>query len=214
MPADLADPATPTGLITELAGHGRQVDALVNNAGYGMKGGFGQSAWAEHQAFIQVMVTGLCALTHAALPGMVERRFGRIVNVSSVAGLLPASPGDTLYSAAKAFVIKFSQGLNIECRAKGVHVSALCPGLTYSEFHDTAGTKDQVAEAPAWVWMGPDEVAEAGYEAVEANRALLRARRAQQGDRRGGQAVARRMGPGGDRPRARPLRGALTPGRR
>jgi short-subunit dehydrogenase len=172
LPGDLADPATPDRLLAEIAAHGRQVDALVNNAGYALKGPFGQPAWAEHQAFLQVMVTGLCALTHGALPGMVERRFGRIVNVASVAGLVPASPGQTLYGAAKAFVIKFSQSLNVEYRTRGVHVTALCPGLTYSEFHDVSGTREQVAEAPPWVWMGPDEVAEAGYEAVEANRAV------------------------------------------
>lgn len=172
LPADLSDPSAPERLIAEVAAHGRQVDALVNNAGYGLKGQFAQLSWTEHQAFLQVLVTGPCALARAALPGMIERGYGRIVNVASVAGMIPASPGQSLYSAAKAFMIKFSQGLNIECRTKGVHVTALCPGLTYSEFHDVAGLREQVAEAPEWVWMGPDEVADAGYEAVEANRAL------------------------------------------
>jgi len=173
LPADLADPATPRALVDQIEAGGRQIDALINNAGYGLQGEFGERAWAEEQAFVQVLVTSVCALTHAVLPGMRARGFGRILNVASLAGLIPGGPGSAMYGAAKAFVVEFSQSLHLEARGDGVHVSALCPGFTYSEFHDANGARATVNERfPAWMWMGADEVAAAGYEAAEANRPI------------------------------------------
>ncbi|MEO8812977.1 MAG: SDR family NAD(P)-dependent oxidoreductase, partial [Caulobacteraceae bacterium] len=78
-----------------------------------------------------------------------------------------------LYGAAKAFVVRFSQSLHQENQAFGVHVSALCPGFTFTEFHDVNHTRGTIGErAPAWLWLGADEVAAAGYEAAEANRPI------------------------------------------
>ncbi|MBS0411508.1 MAG: SDR family oxidoreductase [Proteobacteria bacterium] len=171
IPADLADPAAPDAILAEIAANGRSVDALVNNAGYGMPGAFAGSPWEEHAQFLQVMVAAPCELAHKALPGMVERRFGRIVNVASLAGLAPGGPGATLYGASKAFLVRFSQSLHQEVAGSGVHVSALCPGFTYSEFHDANQTRAQITgTVPDWLWMGADEVAAQGFEAVEANR--------------------------------------------
>ena len=169
--ADLAEPQAPAQILDHLAAHGRSVDALVNNAGYGLAGGFAENSWDDHAAFIQVMMTAPCELAHRVVPAMVERRFGRIVNVASLAAMIPPAAAHTLYGASKAFLLKFSQSLHLELAGHGVHVTALCPGLTYSEFHDVSGTRAQTqAAAPEWVWMGSDEVAAAGYEAVEANR--------------------------------------------
>ena len=173
LPADLADPASPEKLTAEIEGHGRVVDALINNAGYSLPSGFAPNAWADHRRFIQVMMLAPTELSHRLLPGMIDRRFGRIVNVCSVAGLLPSTAGDTLYGASKSYLIKFSQSLHLETRDQGVHVTALCPGYTYSEFHDVNGSRPKVSQAfPEWVWMGADEVAQVGYEASEANRPL------------------------------------------
>ena len=170
---DLADPEAPARIMDHLAGHGRTVDVLVNNAGYGLPGGFAETRWADQKALLQVLALAPCELVHRVLPGMVERRFGRIVNVASLAGLAPGAAGHTLYGAAKALLIKFSESLHLELAGEGVHVTALCPGFTYSEFHDANGTRGQISAAtPAWVWMGSDEVAAAGYEALEANRPL------------------------------------------
>ncbi|THD74335.1 MAG: SDR family oxidoreductase [Phenylobacterium sp.] len=170
-PADLAETGAPAQILDHLAANGRVVDALVNNAGYGLPGGYAATRWEDQAAFIQVMVTAPCELAHRVLPGMVERRFGRIVNVASLAGLAPAAAGHTLYAASKAFLIKFSQSLHLEARSADVHVTALCPGFTYSEFHDVNGTRAQTsASTPPWLWLGADEVAATGYEAVEANR--------------------------------------------
>ncbi|WP_374469391.1 SDR family NAD(P)-dependent oxidoreductase [Phenylobacterium sp.] len=171
--ADLAQAEGPGQILDHLAAHGRAVDFLVNNAGYGLPGVYAETSWSDQAAFLQVMLHAPCELAHKVLPGMVARRFGRIVNVASLAGLIPGAAGHTLYGATKSFLVKFSQSLHLESRDEGVHVSALCPGFTYSEFHDVNGTRDRVrASTPAWAWMGADEVAAAGYEAVEANRAV------------------------------------------
>jgi short-subunit dehydrogenase len=171
VPADLADPAAPSEILQTIAANGRSVDGLVNNAGYGLPGAYAATRWEDQRAFLQVMVNAPCELAHRVLPAMVERRFGRIVNVASLAGLVPGAAGHTLYAAAKAFLVKFSQSLHLETAGLGVHVSALCPGFTYSEFHDVSGTREQISAAtPPWLWLGADEVAAAGYEAVEANR--------------------------------------------
>lgn len=171
LPADLADPATPENLQKSLEALGRTVDGLVNNAGYGQPGGFIANALERHQAFLRVMMLAPVELTHRFLPGMIEQKFGRIINVASLAGFLPASPGETLYGPVKTFLTRFSQSLHLEMRDHGVHVSALCPGFTYSEFHEAMGNPKLSKAAPEWAWMGADEVAREGYVAAEANRA-------------------------------------------
>lgn len=171
IPADLADPAGPDAVIEALAAQGRPCDALVNNAGYGLPGSYLNTAWSDQRAFLRLMVEAPAELSHKVLPGMVERRFGRIVNVASLAGLVPPAAGHTLYGASKALLVRFSQSLHLETLDTGVHVSALCPGFTVSEFHDVNGTRERLNRSlPAWMWMGADEVAGVGYEAVEANR--------------------------------------------
>lgn len=173
IPADLSDPAAPEKVLETVQAEGRKVDALVNNAGYSKTSGFVDTPWDDHRAMLQVMMLAPTELAHRVLPAMLDDRFGRIVNVCSVAGLLPASPGDTLYGPSKAFLIKWSAGLHLETRDSGVHVAALCPGYTYSEFHDVNGSRAKVSQAyPEWMWMGADEVAAAGYEAAEANRPI------------------------------------------
>ena len=166
--ADLAERDASARIVSELTAAGVQVDALVNNAGYGVPGTYRRSPWERHDATLQVMVTAVAELTYRLLPGMIERGYGRIVNVASVAGLIPAFAGHTLYSATKAFVIKFSESLGHEVRAKGVYVLALCPGFTYSEFHDVTGTREQMNNTPSWLWFDAETVARQGYDAVMA----------------------------------------------
>ena len=170
--ADLAEGEAAGQILDHLTAHGRTVDCLINNAGYGLPGGFADTRWEDQRAFIQVMMTAPTELAHRVIPGMVDRRFGRIVNVASLAGLVPPGAGHTLYAATKAYLAKFSQSLHLELAAEGVHVTALCPGLTWSEFHDANGTRAQMSTTPDWLWLGADEVAATGYEAVEANRPI------------------------------------------
>ncbi len=170
--ADLAEPGAIERLVAAIAAEGRTVDALVNNAGYGLPGTYIRTDWREQQAFLQVLVTAVCELTHRLAPGMAERGFGRVINVASVAGLVPAMPSHTLYGPAKSFVVKFSQSLHLEMLGKGVHVTALCPGLTYSEFHDVNGMRAQMGRIPQLMWQDAETVARAGFAAVEANRPM------------------------------------------
>jgi short-subunit dehydrogenase len=167
--ADLADPEAPRAILEAV---GRPVDVLINNAGYGLNGAFSETTWADQAAFIQVMMTAPSELAHAVVPGMRARGYGRIVNVASLAGMLPGTSGHTLYGAVKAYMIKMSESLHLENRGSGVNVSALCPGLTWSEFHDVNGSREQMNQTPRWVWMTSEAVADAGWAAVEANRCI------------------------------------------
>lgn len=173
LPADLSRPEASDEILAGLEAHGRTVDALVNNAGYSVTGAYANTAWEDQSAALQVMLIAVCEMSHKVLPRMRENRFGRIVNVASLAGLLPGAAGATLYAATKSFLIRFSQSLHLENAADGVHVTALCPGFTFSEFHDVNGSRERVSDAtPEWLWQGADEVAAVGYEAVEAGRVL------------------------------------------
>lgn len=165
--ADLADPAAPARLCDALVESGLDVDWLVNNAGYGQPGTLVANPWQAHADFIQVMMTAPTELARRLLPGMRERGYGRLVNVASLAGFVPGTAGHTLYAASKAYLIKMSQSLALENQAAGVHVSALCPGFTWSEFHDITGTREKMNAMPRFMWLTAEEVAHKGIEAVE-----------------------------------------------
>lgn len=165
--ADLADPAAPATIAAELEHRSIAIDILVNNAGYGVPGHFLTSTWQTHADFIQVLITAPCDLTYRLLPGMRERRYGRILNIASLAGHLPGSAGHTLYAASKAFAIRFSQSLALENIEHGVNVCAVCPGFTYSEFHEVTGTRALVSKMPKWMWMQAADVARIGLDAAE-----------------------------------------------
>ena len=170
--ADLAEHDAVQRLTDELTTRGLVVDALVNNAGYGVPGTFLVPSWDQHAAQMQVMMTAVAELTYRLLPGMIARGYGRIINVASLAGLVPAPGGHTLYAASKAFVIRYSESLAHEVRDAGVHVTALCPGFTLSEFHDRTGTRERVSKLPAFLWMDAATVARQGYEAAMAGRSV------------------------------------------
>ena len=169
---DLAHPDAPARLSEEIARRGIQVDALVNNAGYGVEGSYLASTWQRHHTNLQVLVVSVAELTHRLLPGMIARGYGRVINVASLAGLVPAPAGHTLYGASKSFVIKFSESLSHEMRKHGVHVTAVCPGFTWSEFHDVTGTREQMNRMPKWIWMDAPTVARQGFDAVMAGQAI------------------------------------------
>ncbi len=165
---DLGVPEAPAALCAEIAARGLTIDVLVNNAGYGVPGTFIASPWERQWAMLQVMVVSLAELTHRLLPGMIDRGYGRILNVASLAGLVPAPAGHTLYAASKSLVIRFSEALSHEVARHGVLVTAICPGFTVSEFHDVTGTRDKVGKLPAWLWLDAPTVARQGYDAVMA----------------------------------------------
>ncbi len=163
---DHADPAASIRLVEKLQGAGLVVDALVNNAGFAVPGALLKSEWSRHAESLQVMLVAVVELTYRLLPGMVERRYGRIINIASLAGLLPGVAGHTLYAATKSFLIRFSESLSTEVGGCGVHVTAVCPGFTFSEFHDVSGTRHLVSRMPSFLWMEADAVAQQGYQAA------------------------------------------------
>jgi short-subunit dehydrogenase len=169
---DLADPAACERLVGEIKSRGLKVDALVNNAGYGVPGNYAASDWSFQRDFIQVLVTAPCELAHRLLPDMIARKKGYIINIASVAGMIPGSSGATLYGAAKSFMVQFSRSLHLEQEANGVHVTAVCPGFTFSEFHDVTGNRAQVSKMPEFMWMTAEVVAQQGYDAVMRNKAV------------------------------------------
>lgn len=132
--ADLAHEAGIAAVETHIAGLPR-LDLLVNNAGFGIGGAFAQAAVAGQAAMLAVHMLAPMRLSRAALPGMIARRSGGIINVASLAAFM-ALPGNINYCATKAYLTTFSQGLAAEVRRHGVRVQALCPGFTSTEFHD------------------------------------------------------------------------------
>ncbi len=167
LPHDLAEPTAAQTLCDELERRGRQVDWLINNAGYGVPGTFVANDWATHADFLQVLLAAPTELAWRLLPGMRQRGHGRIINVASLAGHVPGPAGHTLYAASKAYLIKFSQSLALENHAAGVNVCALCPGFTWSEFHDVTGTRDKMNRLPGFMWLSAEEVVRQGIAAVE-----------------------------------------------
>lgn len=171
--ADLARREAPEELFDELTRQGIAIDFLINNAGYNIASKFAETSWQQQADCLQVLVTAVAHLTHLVLPGMLERRHGRILNVASLAGLMYAAPGATLYAAAKSFLVKFTESLSLELADTDVRVTAVCPGFTLSEFHDVNGMRSRVTRMPRAMWMDAETVARQGVEAALDGRPLL-----------------------------------------
>jgi len=150
MAADLSDRAQMADVEDYL--RTEPVEILVNNAGFGVPQRFSGGDLDAEQRMLDVLVTAVMRLTHAALPGMVERGSGAVLNVSSVAGWIT---GGT-YSAAKAWVTVFSESLAVELSGTGVHVTAVCPGYTHTEFHQRASM--EMDAVPEWMWLDTQDV--------------------------------------------------------
>ncbi|TDD67291.1 SDR family oxidoreductase [Jiangella aurantiaca] len=156
LPADLA---TDTHVVEKrLRAVERPVDLLVNNAGFALRTRFLTNDVADEEYLLDVLVRAVLRLTHAVLPGMVERGRGAVVNVSSMAGSVPRST----YSAAKAWVTAFSEGLAPQLRGTGVQVMALAPGFVRTEFHDRA--QMNMSGLPSWMWLDADAVVAAALK--------------------------------------------------
>src|SRR5579859_2603899 len=170
IPADLSQSEAPEQLFAEIARRGLPVDILVNNAGFGSYGAFAESDHQTELDMIQVNITALTSLTRLALPGMLERKRGRIMNVASTAGFQPG-PLMAVYYATKAYVISFSEAIANELRGAGVTVTCFCPGATNTGFAKRAGN-DQSRVFKKFGAMSAEKVALDGYRALMEGRTL------------------------------------------
>jgi hypothetical protein len=162
IPADLADPGAPPAIF-EAAGD-TPVDILINNAGFGWRGPFAEGDWSAQAALLQVNMTAPVHLTRLFLPDMLRRRSGRILNVASTAAFVPG-PFMALYYASKAALLSFSEAIASELKGTGVTATALCPGVTRTDFFQAAGIEDSNLLRAGNV-MAAADVALEGYRAM------------------------------------------------
>lgn len=137
IPVDLSTTDAAEKLYAQTNGKGIKVDLLINNAGYGRWGDFKEFKRSDYNKMIQLNITTLTELCHLYLPNMEQQNFGGIINVASIAAFAPV-PYSNVYSATKSYVLTFTEALNYECRDKGIHIMALCPGATESKFIEVA----------------------------------------------------------------------------
>ena len=162
--ADLADREQLARVEGRVADPDRPVHVLVHNAGFGHKRPFLENSVEDEQQMLDVLVTAVLRLTHAALGAMVARGDGQIVNVSSIAGYLPRGT----YSAAKAYVTSLSRWADATYRDRGVRVMALLPGFTKTEFHARMDVSRR--SAPSWMWLDADRVVREALADLDAGR--------------------------------------------
>lgn len=173
LPADLSLFDGHAPVLRAIAERGRVVDGLVNNAGFGIARSFAGVPWARQRDFLMTLVVNACGLAHGVIPGMIERGFGHIINVASVAGFSPGVAGNTLYPGAKSLAIKFSQALDAEYRDKGLRVTAICPGFTRTEFAAVAGVQHVMDREPRRFWQTAEEVAEIAIRANQRGKVVV-----------------------------------------
>jgi short-subunit dehydrogenase len=161
--ADLTHPAE-LSMVEKRVAEDAGLTLLVNNAGFGTTGRFATLDPGREEEEIRLNIVALSRLTRAALPAMIARRHGGIINVSSIAAFLPG-PYDATYGATKAFVNSFTEALHEELRGTGVRVQTLCPGFTRTEFQQRAGV--DTTRVPSFVWMTAEFVVEASLAALQ-----------------------------------------------
>jgi len=171
--ADLGVFEAERPILEAVAAHGRAVDLLVNNAGFSIPQSFAAVPWSRQRDFLMTLVVAPCALAHAVIPGMVARGGGRIVNIASLAGFAPGAAGHSLYPGAKSLMIKFSQALDAEYRARGIKVTAVCPGFTRTEFAQANDTQHLMDEEPRLFFQTAEQVVAAAIAANERGRVVI-----------------------------------------
>lgn len=169
--ADLADPDAPRAIFDELAAAGVEIDALVNNAGYGMYGLFHHADLAEALDLIQVNVNALVALTRLFLDGMIARGRGRVLNVASTAAFQPG-PLQPVYYATKALVLSFTEAIANELKGTGVTATALCPGPVRTGFQERANVGEPRG-LRLLMRTTPEDVVRAGFDGMIRGRSVV-----------------------------------------
>ena len=169
--ADLSETDATTKLFEEVGRRQLTVDYLINNAGAMGPDLLDDRDWPAQQKYIELMMTSVAGMCHHFIPPMQERGFGRVLNVASVAGHVSLS-GDTSYGPTKAYLIALSKGLAATVRRDGVHVLALCPGFTHTDFHQSPELTMMKNKSPSFIWYDADVVIREGLAALEKGKAV------------------------------------------
>ena len=164
--ADLSEPQAPEAIYAALADLNISIDYLVNNAGSAGPDLFEERDWSEQQKFFELMMTSVAHMCHLFVPAMIEKDFGRIINVASVAGRIPR-PSGCNYGPSKAYVIALTEELAVSLKGTGVNATALCPGFTHTDFHEVAELMEMKNNMPSWMWYPAEVVVDDGIKAVE-----------------------------------------------
>jgi len=167
--ADLSDPVTPARLYEEVQLRGLMVDCLINNAGSSGPDLLLNRDWPAAHDYLELMMNSIVAMCHFFVPPMQARGLGRVLNVASVAGQI-ATPGDYSYGPTKAYLIAFSRGLSGAVKKDGVHVMALCPGFTHTDFHASDKLTRMKRSLPKFIWYDAEVVVREGLKALEKRR--------------------------------------------
>lgn len=170
VPTDLADEKA-VGCLVGMIRARDDIEILVNNAGFGVQGPFHEAEVEKNLAMIRVHVLATVRLTHAVLDQMIDRDRGYVINVSSLASFLTA-PGAVSYCATKAYLNSFSKSVQAELQGTGVRIQSLCPGFTYTEFHDVPDAKMDRSLVPKFMWMSADRVVGISLGAMKSRRVI------------------------------------------
>ncbi len=172
--ADLNKAAERERLVETLASTGFTPDLLVNNAGLGDYGEFSSAEWPRIEAMLRLNIEALTHLTHALVPNMIRRGAGAVVNVSSLASLLPI-PDFAVYAATKAYVTSFSEALRIELQDYNIPVLAVCPGPVHTEFGEVARRNPEASAVPGreWFYVPKEQVVSESIAALDRNKARV-----------------------------------------
>lgn len=166
---DINDSESRQRLLDAIAGRGDRIDILVNNAGLGVSGRLNKISRERVEQLIDTNVRSLTALLHPVAEQMAQRGSGAILNVASTAAFQP-SPRESLYTSSKAYVKNLSDALHVELKPCGVGVTSLCPGLTRTEFQETAGLDQTWAKMPDFLWMSAEDVARQAVDGLLAGK--------------------------------------------
>lgn len=171
LPADLTEESQIQAVETHIQ-ENEPLDLLVNNAGFGMHGKFADIDISKHLTMLQIHDIACVRLTRAVLPGMLNRKKGGIINVSSISGLIPL--GNITYGTTKAFQVIFSEALQMELSGTGIRIQALCPGYTYTEFHDKQDLSGfQRSRLPNFLWTSAEEVVSVSLKGLEKGKVVV-----------------------------------------
>jgi short-subunit dehydrogenase len=169
---DLSDIDAPERIFNYCEENDYEVEVLVNNAGYGIPTSFHETSMEEEEKFIRVLGISVIAMTKIFLSGMIERGYGRIMIVSSVAAFSPPSSIQPLYGPIKTFMNRFSDGINLNYNHRGITSTAVCPGFTVTGFHTASGVQDEMDRVPSFMKLSATRVASEGVEATLSGKPL------------------------------------------